>query len=288
MQKMIPMSAAILAAFSSQVAIASLQATAYGATSSTYEAYDVQLRTCDFCGYSSITANNTHTNTGTVSAALAASSAAGSFGAVSFDAELNDSKFASAYGYSPASYMIAPVQANATNTAWDTWTITGGTGSGIAQISLTYSSDYYLDTWLTYSLTKETASDSTAIARLFSGMNASGFPSSSTAIAYTGPANSQVLTVDLPFTYGESFQLLSSSSATVLGHSSLESGFSNTSYFAKMNVQLSSITLPSGAILTTAMPVPEPTGAALLTAGLALIVGWSARKKRSQVGATEI
>jgi hypothetical protein len=156
---------------------------------------------------------------------------------------------------------------------WDTWTVTGGSGAGRLQVTLKYSADFKGDTFLTYWLGQQTAAGSRELFRIETGINGQGAPAD---VAVGVPATDAVYRFDIPFEYGQSFQLVSSLSGSVLKHwdESPDRPFEN------MSVEFVSVQLAPGAQLSVSSgdlsvyhvtQVPEPATWALLLAGLPLL-----------------
>jgi hypothetical protein len=157
---------------------------------------------------------------------------------------------------------------------WDTWTVTGGSGAGTLQVTLKYSADFKGDTFLTYWLEQQTAAGSQELFRIETGINGQGAQAD---VAVGVPATDAVYRFDIPFEYGQSFQLVSSLSGQVLKHwdESPDRPFEN------MSVEFVSVQLAPGAQLSVSSgdlsvyhvtQVPEPASWALLLAGLPLLL----------------
>jgi len=163
---------------------------------------------------------------------------------------------------------------HANSTWWDTWTVTGGSGTGTLRLSFTHTAAFSGDTWLTYTLQQNTPTSSTTLFSLNSGVNGdwpAGAPT-------TGTGH----TVEVTFTYGVPFQIwaeLKSDQSTW-----------NTDFptFVDMSVTFTGVVLGRGDQLSVASgrldayhvrAVPEPASVALMLLGGGLLAGWGRRAR---------
>lgn len=211
--------------------------------------------------------------TGSFAAQVPAGAVQSGYGASSLSLDGRAGTLQALYGKPVFDFDNYPVGVGSTRW-WDTWTVTGGSGAGTLQVTLKYSADFKGDTFLTYALSQQTAAGSQERFRIETGINGQGTEAD---VAVGVPATDAVYRLEIPFEYGQSFQLVSSLSGQVLKHwdESPDGPFEN------MSVEFVSVQLAPGAQLSVSSgdpsvyhvsQVPEPATWALLLAGVPVLL----------------
>lgn len=163
---------------------------------------------------------------------------------------------------------------------WDTWTVLGGSGAGKLTVALEYSADWRGDTWLTYALEQRSATGKRRAFQIETGMNAWSFEPGD--LVTDSPASRSVHQVEIPFEYGEAFQLVSTLSGYQLNHP-------GDGAWESMSVKFLSVSLAAGATLQVSSgdasvygvsPVPEPSSWGLMLMGTVGVLAAARRRRR--------
>lgn len=249
------------------LASAALESTSHGALSSVAVHYDTPGRqNPPDAPPAPPVVRHVHGN-GTFSAAVPSASASSTWGASTLSADVTGSVLEAAYGEPVVDVGNGRPSSEAATRWWDTWTVLGGSGAGTARMTLRYSADFAGDTFLTYVLTQQTANGSAERFRIESGLNGTSSPGD---VSTSTPASNAVYSFDLPFQYGQSFQLVSSLRGA-------QGNACCSSTFESMQVDIDEVALAPGAHLVVASgnpavyhvtEVPEPGTWAMFLAGL--------------------
>jgi hypothetical protein len=219
----------------------------------------------------------TATAHGGFTASVPSGSVSSSFGHSSLSVDVRPESLQAAYGEPVIDPSSSLPGSDAATRWWDTWTVLGGSGAGVAHVTLRYSADFSGDTFLTYVFSQQTSDDTTQRFRIETGLNGPGNPAD---VATGQPATNAVYSFDLPFVYGQPFQVVSMLSGAQ------GNGFMGPT-FENMSVDIAGITLASGARLEAASgdasvyhvsAVPEPAAWALFLPGLVGILAIARRR----------
>jgi hypothetical protein len=219
----------------------------------------------------------TATAQGDFTAAVPSGAVSSGFGRSSLSVDVTPSVLRQAYGEPVIDIGTAPPSSDATTRWWDTWTVLGGSGGGVAHVTLRYSADFSGDTFLTYVFSQQTADAAGERFRIETGLNG---PASAGNVSTDQPARNAVYGFDLPFVYGQPFQVVS------LLTGAQGNAFSGPT-FERMEVNVDAVTLAPGARLEVASgdpsayhvsEVPEPAAWALFLPGLAGIAALGRRR----------
>jgi hypothetical protein len=212
-------------------------------------------------------------------AGVPAGSVTSRFGSSSLSVDVRPASLEAAYGEPVLDTVFDLPRSEASTRWWDTWTVVGGSGAGTLHLTLRYTADFAGDTALTYLFTQSQGDAMAERFRIETGTLSGANPGD---VSTGTPASNAYYGFDLPFEYGQPFQVASSLSGfqgtTCCGHGSFEA----------MGVDIVAVVVGPGAQLLASsgdpsvyhviQVVPEPATAVLSLAGLAAVLAFARRR----------